>query len=641
MNSKAYLAAAAFGAVWAATAGTYVEIANPGFDTIELGVAAGWTKGGSAWRAEKGAGVNGSGGFVYDTQVAQHGSRPSQAINLKPGRKYRISAKVIADGLTVDRPTSPAQGMTLLLSWFDASGKWLGELVASPGAKGKTDDWQTASGITPDIPTNATRFTLEPYVCGMGVGKGRIDDLVVETVEMKVVETVTSSAYRGEATDGKVRFAATINWSDDFPKEGQTPYFVYVGKGGSHAEVKGEKVPCGAIAELDAGAFAEGTNDVACVVRVGGQAIGSAKMAFAHLRELPKRRVRIDAKKRLIVDGKPFFPLGLYTGSMDEKKIAAYARSPFNCVGPYTTPSKDMLDVYDRYGLKIVYSLCYAPEREASYFPNLRTKVKTFAKDHPAVIGWYICDEPTLGRLPGLLNWRKEIEELDGGNLPIWGCLCVCSDTRHFLDVFDVLGVDPYPIPTRSVARVTEFSREAREGMFDTKAMWNIPQAFAWGWLGRRENKGQRAPTKIEMANMFWQMIAGGANGLIAYSYSQISDKTEDIDDKYSPFWHKVCAAAAEVRAYERVLLSDGEPPALQASDPKLVCRAWRDEGDRVYVLAVNSTELPLKAAITLSEGFAKLLNPEFGPAPMFRGKCLEYDLPPMGYVIVRLEGRP
>ena len=143
------------------------------------------------------------------------------------------------------------------------------------------------------------------------------------------------------------------------------------------------------------------------------------------------------------------------------------------------------------------------------------------------------------------------------------------------------------------------------------------------------------------MANMYWQMIAGGANGLIAYSYSQISDKNEDIDDKYSPFWHKVCAAAAEVRAYERVLLSGGEPPTLQASDPKLVCRAWRDEGDRVYVLAVNSTELPLKAAVTLSEGFAKLLNPEFGPAPMFRGKCLEYDLPPMGYVIVRLEGRP
>ena len=556
---------------------------------------------------------------------------------LKPGRKYRITAQVIADGLSVDRPKSSAQGMTVLLSWYAENGRWLGECVATPAAKGSTTEWQTASGVTPDIPDTAAYATVQPYVCGHGTGKGRIDNIVLERVEMKVVETVVSSAYRNEATGGTVRFGATINWSDEFPEADQRPYFVYVGRDGRPSKIEGEKVACGAVVELDAGLLAEGTNDVVCLVRAGGRTIGSAKVPFARVRKLPSRRVRIDAKKRLIVDGKPFFPLGLYTGRMTPETVAAYARSPFNCVGPYGTYDKDMLDVYERHGLKVIYSLCYAPEREASYFPMLRTKVKTVAKDHPAVIAWYICDEPTLGRIPGLLSWRREIEEMDGGNLPIWGCLAQVSDTRHFTAVFDVLGIDPYPVPRAPVSRVTESSREAVDGMFDTKAMWNIPQTFAWGWLGRRENMGQRAPTKLEMANMFWQMIAGGANGLVGYSYSQISDNREDPDDKAAPYFAKICAAAAEVRAYERVLLADGDPPALSVSDDRLVCRAWREADGRTYVLAVNSSDRKVKASVSLSESFSDVVNPEFGPGPVLDGSRLSYDLPALGYVIVRL----
>ena len=616
---------------------TYVDMANPGFDAIEGDVARGWSKAGPAWRAEKGAGVNGSGGFVYEASAAQHAPRPTQKVVLKPGHKYKISAQVIADGLKVDRPDSPAQGMTVLLSWHAADGKWLGECVATPAAKGRTAEWQTATGVTPDIPAATAYATVQPYVCGRGIGKGRIDNVVLERLEMKVVETVVSSAYRNEATGGTVRFGATINWSDEFPAADQKPIFVYVGRDGRPVKVEGEKVPCGAVAELDVGLFAEGTNDVVCLVRAGGKTIGSAKTPFAHVRELPRRRAYVDAKKRLIVDGKPFFPLGLYTGRMTPETVAAYARSPFNCVGPYGTYDKEMLDVYERHGLKVIYSLCYAPEREASYFPMLRKKVTAFAKDHPAVIGWYICDEPTLGRIPGLLAWRREIEEMDGGDHPIWGCLAQVSDTRHFTGVFDVLGIDPYPVPSTSVARVTKFSRRAVEGMFGTKAMWNIPQTFAWGWLGRRENQGQRAPTKLEMSNMFWQMIAGGANGLVGYSYSQITDRNEDPDDKAAPYFAKVCAAAAEVRAYERVLLADGEPPRLSASDGRLACRAWREADCRTYVLAVNTTEQPLKATVSLSESFAKIVNPEFGASPSLDGSRLSYDLPALGYVMVRL----
>ena len=63
------------------------------------------------------------------------------------------------------------------------------------------------------------------------------------------------------------------------------------------------------------------------------------------------------------------------------------------------------------------------------------------------------------------------------------------------------------------------------------------------------------------------------------------------------------------MRAYERVLLADGEPPSLSASDDRLVCRAWREADGRTYVLAVNSTEQPLKASVSLSESLYSYLR--------------------------------
>lgn len=168
MDGKPYLMAAMALIAGSSCAVTYVDLTNPGFDAIEGDVVQGWSKAGPAWRAEKGAGVNGSGGFVYEAKVAQHAPRPTQKVVLKPGHKYRITAQVIADGLKVERPDSPAQGMTVILSWHAADGKWLGECVATPAAKGTTAEWQTATGITPDIPETAAYATVQPYACGHG-----------------------------------------------------------------------------------------------------------------------------------------------------------------------------------------------------------------------------------------------------------------------------------------------------------------------------------------------------------------------------------------------------------------------------------------------------------------------------------------
>ena len=130
------------------------------------------------------------------------------------------------------------------------------------------------------------------------------------------------------------------------------------------------------------------------------------------------------------------------------------------------------------------------------------------------------------------------------------------SEIRHYLGTYDVLGMDPYPIPKKPIETVISSMRQGIAGTFGTKAIWQVPQAFGWGWLKRKETKGQRAPTQKEMSNMTWQSIAGGANGIVYYAYHHLSEPHEDPNDAFAPAWARTKAAAAEVKKYEQVLLS-------------------------------------------------------------------------------------
>ena len=54
---------------------------------------------------------------------------------------------------------------------------------------------------------------------------------------------------------------------------------------------------------------------------------------------------RIDENRRLLVEGKPFFPLGMYFSSIDPKDIEEYAKSKFNCLMPYGSPTRQQMDL--------------------------------------------------------------------------------------------------------------------------------------------------------------------------------------------------------------------------------------------------------------------------------------------------------
>jgi hypothetical protein len=128
---------------------------------------------------------------------------------------------------------------------------------------------------------------------------------------------------------------------------------------------------------------------------------GDAQTYFSRVETLPKRRAFIDAHRRLIVDGQPFFPLGMYWSGIKEKECDLYPRGlstascrtavrrPIRWTPASARPQSDLLDKDYFSGTR------WAPahmKTEADETAEIQRRVALHGK-HPALIAWYINDE--------------------------------------------------------------------------------------------------------------------------------------------------------------------------------------------------------------------------------------------------------
>ena len=623
-----------------------VAIENAGFETVDgNGYPVGWSRH-SNWHGER-AGHNGSGGFVFACAEGTERKRgnPRQEIYLEAGKRYRLSALVRTENVVTERKTS-AQGISICLDCFDANGKWVFSSIARPMLNGTTEDWRRLETVSKVIPDNVAHAYVMPIAQGCISGRAVIDNVNVEEFDIPPVEGVFSHAYRNESAGGAVRFSASINVDLRTNRlEEYSATFTYMGLGDKSnaarpVTVAGEVLSASeAAATLDTSLFACGTNDVACTLSLNGRKTGTASAPFARVANPTPRRVRIDSLGRTILDGRPFFPLGMYfsNGQATSSNLAVYADSPFNCVMPYAGkgPSLKDMENYRKAGLMVIFDLRHGISSGISAKPWVEDTVRKF-RSHPALLAWYTNDEHPVANIPKLAMRQKWIESLDPDH-PTWSVQDVVSETRHYLGTYDVLGMDPYPIPRKPLETVISHIRQGISGTFGARAVWQVPQAFGWGWLKRRETEGLRAPTRQEIANMTWQSIAGGANGIVYYAYHTLSAAQTYPDDTFASRWERVKSAAAEVKKYEDVILSDMSVD-VSCDIGAVAARAWR-HGGGTYLLAVNCTKTAQTAAISLPEDFGKVAGTDFGAAPRkVEGRKAEFALEPMEYAIVRFK---
>jgi len=339
------------------------------------------------------------------------------------------------------------------------------------------------------------------------------------------------------------------------------------------------------------------------------------------INEVAGVKVYVDRANRLIVDGRPFFPLGWY-GSVNEAQLSEIADSPFNCLLAYGTdlaPREQMHRFLDRLqaaGLRLVYCLndvyptatYLAAKGWEGVHGNdaIAAAVVAAYRAHPAILAWYLNDELPHALAPQLEDYYHRVRSDDPAH-PCFIVLCNRSEFPYFPQTTDILGVDPYPIPYDPVTRVADFVAAARQAVRDTQPVWLVPQAFAWyQYNSKNPDRGHRptdeelrtgrAPTYEEERCMTYLGLIQGAKGLIYYCYYDLR-----VLPQYGEMWGWMKSIATEVRTLTPALMST-EPAgtwSLTPNESPVQARLFR-HGRTLYLLAANPTKTACRGGFDL-----------------------------------------
>ena len=242
----------------------------------------------------------------------------------------------------------------------------------------------------------------------------------------------------------------------------------------------------------------------------------------------------IDGDNRFILNGEPFFPLGLYvvqcTNGSYSNELDEIADSPFDTLMNYAvnecggeaTESQILsyLDELEARNLKLIYSLATYFDHGQDDIDTISSKVNAF-KNRPAVISWYLNDERPKTDLDQLEERYLKIIELDE-NHPVWSVHWWPYDMVAEAETTDIVGVDSYPVAHSAITQVADFADIVMQA---GKPLWFVPQIFDWrDYPGDPRAATGRPPTREEMRAMTYLAVNHGAKGLIYYSYFNILD---------------------------------------------------------------------------------------------------------------------
>ena len=601
---------------------------NPDFERgMESGKAAGWSYDGKRAQAGYGFGRNYSHGLRYSGDGGAY-EWVSQRVPVESGGNYRLEAWVKTDGIIGKR------GVFIAASCYSAAGKWM-ETSTSPNVTGTSDGWRKLS-VELAPPPGSAYAEVSIRVSDGETGTFFADDFSFDKVARPPVKSLVCDAYRSTATGGKVTFRLVSNMTDGeiaakgwkgairLPNPSSTSYFNVTPapaftNGVSTFVVDIDRMPFGEFPVSFA--FVDGK----------GRVTAAETVFFNHAKATPARRVWIDSQGRTVVDGRLFFPFGMFMDSFAGERAAKYAKGPFNSLLPYATLTRAQMDFAQAHGLKVVYSLknlyrgyMFQPfpmADEADEIAFVAAKVASL-KDHPALLAWYTQDEMGPGMAPQLKARDRLIRLMDPDH-PTFACFCRPEAAQEFMDTADVLGSDPYPISAGGnvpISKVAFETRKVRNEYFGMRPLWQVTQAFDTSYICKDKSR-MRHPTGNEMLNMCLQCVAEGANGVFLWAYHHLGQNAlGHSPEDFEKYWGEACKAGEEFSKMIPVFLSDDASHLVEGAKSDLPVRAWM-HGGALWFLAVNATYEPVNAVVKIA------------------GTPVGLHLPPLGHALRPVQG--
>ena len=300
-------------------------IANFDFSQFEgEGKPAGW-KMGSNFSVLTNGGENGN-CLAFENKNAEIYHLCAQDISCQTGDSFVFGAYVKTENMTGDD-----SGATVCIEWYDPEGKFRGGDYPS-GKKGTTPEWTLIQGRTGQVPegVKTARFTL--YARKGMVGKAWFDRPFCRLFQPELVSAISVAPYRGITNAKTLEATVALNLRPLHiaPEMVRGTLDVLNADGKLLLTAKAENIGLnGCTTTLDIASLPAGKYILKASFKAFDQGKeGSAQCTFTKVDKIETRRCYIDEYHRLIVDGKPFFPLGLYVSNCAEADMKVIGASP-------------------------------------------------------------------------------------------------------------------------------------------------------------------------------------------------------------------------------------------------------------------------------------------------------------------------
>jgi len=319
-----------------------------------------------------------------------------------------------------------------------------------------------------------------------------------------------------------------------------------------------------------------------------------------------------------LVEGKPWFPVGVTSFAPTSEVCDRLATSGFNLIvpGQFTLGEKEevqeALDRVRQLGLYViewnnghVYGEITSEERHRRFAQSADN-----VAGHPAFLGW-MCDEALWNGVPlakvrdGYLAARAAAP-----TLVFWQNQAprnTVEDLCRYVRWADVTGMDIYPVegathsdlPNKTLSVVGDEMDKQHQTTAGRKPVWAILQGFGWGAWEKEEDRHKRAPTWEETRFMAYDAILHGATGIIYWGAS--------YEDQESDIWDSLRQIAGELSELMPVLVAEEHVEVgVEPADAPIIAEGRRVDG-KLWIIAINESPEPRTAQLSLPEGIASL----------------------------------
>lgn len=356
------------------------------------------------------------------------------------------------------------------------------------------------------------------------------------------------------------------------------------------------------------------------IADVGGNSVAARKFFFVgDAPKTPRCTLRDDGTT--LIDGVPFFPIGIYgvspypsNGFDLNRAFADLKAAGFNFAQSYFDGRTDaFLAAAEKHGFKLWVGVDGPDER-----------LLDVERHSPAILAWYVGDDTAMYYTPEELRDRSDsLRAVDPTRLSTQADVVSAPEVSNYLfyaDGTDAFLPEIYPFRRdepewgeRSIAATLRDMRISRRDAAlagdGPKAIWPILQSFkGWGWT--------RFPTFRELNATSFAALVAGANGIVWYTYGDQVEPERNLPNYGScanpEVWKNLTTVSQRIASLQTILVErtrpELQPTATVLNGPELdplggpsVVSLLKVSDGQITVVAVNASPEPVEVRFDFS----------------------------------------